>query len=126
VAEILICIDNPNTLALLIPILLEEGYQVEVIEEPAKAIEKISREEYKTLILGLPMKEGIGLKAIPIINKNDPTLPIIVITEDDSLEFQRKVRKEKIFYYFVKSFDQEEMKAVVKNAISYRERYKIE
>lgn len=122
-AEILICMDNPKFLELLTHILLGEGYQVEVVKEPDKAVKKILGEEYKTFILSLPMKEGMGLKAIPIINKSDPTLPIIAITEDDSLEFQRRVRKEKIFYYFVKSFDPEEMKSVVKNAIDYRKRF---
>jgi len=47
-----------------------------------------------------------------------PHLPIITITADASLETEKKVRPEDIFYYFVKSFDLEEMKKVVKSALS--------
>jgi len=47
-----------------------------------------------------------------------PHLPIITITGDASLETEKKARAEDIFYYFVKSFDLEEMKKVVKSALS--------
>jgi len=96
---------------------LEEGYSVQTVESGVAAIRKILKEKFYALILDIYMEGMGGFETISILKKIDPHLPIIVITGNDSLETERKIRTKGIFYYFVKPFDMKEMKEVVKLAL---------
>jgi len=98
-------------------VLQEEGYSVQTVESGVAAIRKILKEKFYALILDIYMEGMGGFETISILKKIDPHLPIIVITGNDSLETERKIRTKGIFYYFVKPFDMKEMKEVVKLAL---------
>jgi DNA-binding NtrC family response regulator len=115
---ILICDDDDVMRSLMRETLLEEGYSVETVGDTSEAIEKLLERKFKAVILKVPGKDSSGSRAIPIINKISSTLPIITITDDPSLETQRKARGGKIFYYFTNPLDPGEIKEVVRNAIS--------
>ena len=114
---LLICDDDEATRGFLTGILTEEGYNVEVTDDATEAIEKILGKKFKAVILKVPGKDSSGSKAIPIINKINIELPIITVTDDPSLETQRKARGGKIFYYLTEPLDAQEIKEVVKSAI---------
>ena len=56
------------------------------------------------------------LEYIPCLNSIDQSLPIIVISEHDSLKLQREIRKHKVFYYLPQPVDEEEIRAVMRDA----------
>ncbi len=58
-----------------------------------------------------------GLEMVSIIHKINAKIPVITISKDDSLETERRVRQERIFYYFPEPVDGDEMKAVIKDAL---------
>lgn len=115
--NILICNVHSVIIHSLINLLSVEGYKVDVANHEHDAIQKILRKKYRAFIIGLNMEDISGVKIIQIIKTIDANLPIITITEKDSIETQRMARMERIFYYFVEPIDPEEMKAVVKSAI---------
>lgn len=116
-AKVLICSEDHFDNQFLEELLSTEGYEVEVTHQASEAIRRILTQRFQALILGIHLEGMSGLEAIPIINKIDSRLPIITITDDDSLETERKTRKERIFYYFLKPVDAEEIKAVLRDAI---------
>lgn len=116
--SVLVADDDESIRGLLREELVKEGYEVETVESGAMAIKKILKKTVDVLILDIHMAGISGIDAIPLIKMARPYLPIITITGDTSVETARKVRAQGIFYYFVKPFDLEEMKKVVKTALS--------
>jgi len=115
--SVLVTDDDEYIRGLLREALTKEGYEVETVESGAIAIKKVLKQTVNVLILDIYMAGMCGIDVIPLIKKARPHLPIIVITGDTSVETERKVRAQGVFYYFVKPFDLEEMKKVVKSAL---------
>jgi len=118
--SVLVADDDQLIRRLLQEALVREGYEVKTAESGVMAIKKVLKQNVDALILDIHIAGMTGIEVIPIIKKVNPYLPIITITGDTSLEIERKVRTEGIFYYFVKPFDLEKMKRVVKSALSYK------
>jgi len=116
--EILICDHDGVEADRLRRLLIKEGYRVEVVNQLKELLFKIGNESYQTVILAMNVEPNGGVESIPLINQVEEDLPIIIIVEKDSLEFQRRIRKERIFYYVVKPINPREIKAVVKGAIT--------
>ena len=118
--RILICNDLPRETKELSRVLTAEGYQVDISDSIKQTLHKVAFENYQVLIFGMDMGTAKGIETIAMINRIDKDLPIITITEQDSLERQREVRKEKIFYYLVRPIDKQEVVEVVREALLQR------
>jgi DNA-binding NtrC family response regulator len=116
-SDILVCIGDHPLNQYLANLLSGEGYRVEVTQRGSEAIHKILSKKFKAVILGMDIEGMSGEEVISIVNKIDTNLPIIAIAADDSLETARRIRSKKIFYYFIKPINDEEMRAVVRDAI---------
>lgn len=116
-SDILVCNSDRPLSQYLVNLLSEEGHRVEVTQKGSDAIQKILSKKFKAVILGMDIEGMSGVEVISIVNKIDTTLPIIAIATDDSLEAERRVRSEKIFYYFIKPINGKEMRAVIRDAI---------
>jgi len=92
------------------------GYRIQT-ESGTAAVRKVLKETIHLLILDIYMAGMDGFETISLLKRINPSLPIIVITGNTSLDVERKTRDKGIFYYFTKPFDMEEMKKVVKLAI---------
>jgi DNA-binding response OmpR family regulator len=73
------------------------------------------------IILGVGERSLGNLDLISVIRAIRSELPVIVIAEEDSLEVERRVRQESIFYYLVHPVDRAEVGAVL-NDLLRRER----
>jgi len=96
--------------------LRSHGYQVETGKGLADAIEKISENSFICITIDVDLPEMKGYKAIPMIKSLDPQIKIIMTTKKNTKKLEAKVREQDIFYYFIKSFDKEELKLVINNA----------
>ena len=56
------------------------------------------------------------LEYIPCLNSIDLNLPVIVISDHDSLKLQREIRKHKVFYYLPQPVEADEIRAVMADA----------
>ena len=124
--KILICVQDSQTERFLKDSLDSEGYAFQLFEDIEEAIQQTSPGEFHALLLGLSegSKEGRldGLRAIPILRKIDPYLPIIVIAHDDSLEVEREARMAGVFYYLLQPLEANEVRMSVVNAVHKSER----
>ncbi len=127
VVKIIICGEDNQTAELLQNILSNEAYSFQHFEDIENAIQHLCPGDYQVLLIGLCQQscEGKldGLRAIPILRKIDPGLPIIAIAHDESLETERKARMAGIFYYLLQPLEENEVRISVMNAVRKFERY---
>ena len=58
------------------------------------------------------------LEYIPCLNSIDDTLPVVVISDQDSLKFQREIRRHRVFYYLPQPVEADEIRSVMQDAIA--------
>ena len=101
----------------LTAILADEGFQVEWTDSGPAAICEALSGTLAACIIFVSRNAEREVDYIPCLNRVDPKLPIIVISEHDSVELQRKVRRHRVFYYLLLPLDREEIRAVLRNAV---------
>ena len=98
-------------------ILNDEGYQVEWTDSGPAAICEALSGALSACIIFVSRNAEREVDYIPCLNRVDPKLPIIVISEHDSVELQRKVRRHRVFYYLLLPIDREEIRSVLRSAV---------
>ncbi|OGF63869.1 MAG: hypothetical protein A2Y62_18990 [Candidatus Fischerbacteria bacterium RBG_13_37_8] len=93
----------------LVSALIREGYYVTACKCLTEALKCIVEVSWHCIILDVILPEMKGYEAASIIKNIDPNITIIMTTEINSKELEAKVREQKIYYYFIKSFNKEEI-----------------
>lgn len=89
--------------------LVEEGYDVEVSGGISSMAEKIRDTKFDCVIMDVDLPEMAGYKAVSILKMIDQSVQVIMTAAENTAELEAEVRKQDIFYYYIKSFDQEEL-----------------
>ena len=92
----------------------KEGYEVDTCAGITQAIEKIKNIQFDCIIIDTHLPELLGYKAVPIIKIMCPKAEVIVTTAHNSKDLENKVREQAIFYYYIKSFQREELRLAVR------------
>lgn len=100
--------------------LQKEGYNVMLTDRISECISNIQQRDVRALVLDVEAPEMKWYESIPIIKGINPSLPIIITSSQNTPELEAKIRRQKVFYYHVKSFGVEELELAVRNAM---ERY---
>ena len=82
-----------------------------------EAISKIKTMKYDCVIMDVDLLELKGYAAVSIIKAIDANVPVILTSNENTFELEAKVRTQDIFYYYLKSFEKEELKLVVYSAL---------
>ena len=98
--------------------LVEEGYNVVTAQHLGEVLEKALTSCASLVVVNLQSLDISGWETISMIKKLNKSMTIITITEDNSIEMERKIREEGVFFHFVKPFAIEDIKAVIKSAIN--------
>jgi len=98
--------------------LKSENFYVETGRGIKDAVKKISEGHFGCLIMDIDLPEMKGYEAVSILKSIDPQIKIIMTTKKNTKSLEAKVRKQEIFFYFIKSFDKEELKLAINNAFS--------
>jgi CheY-like chemotaxis protein len=112
-----ILIVDPDTKAVrdLSHLLMGEGYEVETSKGIKEAAERIRDVKFDCVIMDVHLPEMKGYEAVPIIKAIDPNVHIIMTASENTMELEAEVRKQDIFFYYIKSFDPEELKEAVQD-----------
>ncbi len=94
---------------------IDEGCDVEVCGNIKDAAENINNVKFDCVIMDVDLPDMEGYKAVPILKTIDPKVQIIMTAAKNTVELEERVRKQDIFYYYIKSFDREELKEAVRN-----------
>ena len=98
-------------------ILSEEGYQVEWTDSGPSAICEALSGALAACIIFVGRDVEREVDYIPCLNRVDPKLPIIVVSEHDSVELQRRIRRHRVYYYLLLPIDRDEFRAVLRSAV---------
>ncbi len=99
-------------------ILGSESHEIIRTDNGPEAIIQALSGTLDAVIIFLQSKGLRELEYIPCLNSIDQNLPVIVISDHDSLKLQREIRKHKVFYYLPQPVEAEEIRAVLRDAVS--------
>ena len=99
----------------LASVFVEEGYDVEVTGSMSAMAERIRDARFDCVIIDVDLPETMGYKAVYILKTIDPRVQVIMTAAENTAELEAEVRKQDIFYYYIKSFDREELIEAVRD-----------
>jgi len=108
--------DEESTLALK-EALSADGYRVNLLSEPERAVEQLKANFHQIVILDVSPDNPGGVKALEEIRSVDNDLCVIATTSMPSVEMAVATMKHQAFHYLQKPLDEEELRAVLAEAV---------
>jgi len=105
-------------------LLAEEDLGIEAAGGVGQAAEMIRNAKYDCVIVDVNLPDMKGYEAVPVLKTIDPEIQIIMTASENTLELEAKVRQQDIFYYYIKSFDAEELREAIRDVFKRLERLK--
>jgi len=84
----------------LSPLVVDEGYDVEISEGIREAAERIKDVNFDCVIMDVDLPEMKGYEAIPILKAIDPKLQIIMTAAENTMELEAEVRKPRMTTFY--------------------------
>ncbi|UCG58625.1 MAG: response regulator [Phycisphaerales bacterium] len=105
-------------------LLAEECLGIDAAGSVGQAAEMIHDAKYDCVIMDVNLPDMKGYEAVPVLKTIDPAIQIIMTASENTLELEANVRQQDIFYYYIKSFDTEELREAVRDVFKRLERLK--
>ncbi len=105
----------------IVSFLRRHQVEVDTAEDQWSAVHKAHRTHYDVVILNAEKQSPID-GAIRLLQDCNPKVRIIVRAEDNSRDLESAVRKEKIFYYHLNSFDTKDITTALSYALGLSSR----
>jgi len=110
----ILIIDPKTDFAQELAVLLSrKGYDVEMCKGLIDAIQRIKNVKFNCVLMNTKLPEIMGSEAVPVLKAIDPALKIIMMADENTMEIEKEVRKQDVFYYYIKSFDRTELELAV-------------
>ena len=119
-ASILIIDDEEIIREALEALLTAEGHRVRSAATAAEGMERLGDGPVDAVLLDLMLPDRNGLEVLEDIRRVDDELPVVMITAFGTIESAIAATKQGAFYYFTKPFKNDEVLAVLRNAIERR------
>lgn len=112
----ILIIDSDSTAVYeLFAVFVRQGYEIETSQCVREAAQRIKDVKFGCIILDVNMPKMKGYDAVSIIKAIDPKTQIIMTSQDNNMDLEAQVREQDIFYYYIKSFDIEELIEAVRD-----------
>lgn len=99
------------------PFLKKNGYGHVKSESLKETLLTLQEQRVDALVLDAALlEEDCGF--ISVIKGIEKDLPIIICAESNTPELESRIRKQKIFYYHIKSFGIEDLETALSNAVN--------
>ena len=105
-------------------ILMQHNYTVINIKSAIESITQALEHQVDFMILDLESYNANDKVAIDIIKKERPKVPIIVLTEDNSLETVRELTHSGVFYVAIKPIQKNKMEILIEAINNYNRGHK--
>ena len=115
--EVLVCGCRQEDVAVLEEVFGREGSSVRPVDKPAEMARQVVLRLPLAVFLGLRKRDRARLQIIPVLRAAWRELPVMVVADEESLELERRVRQEGIFYYFVHPLGSAEVQAVSRDLL---------
>ena len=101
-------------------LLVVEGYHVATAPTAEQGLESLHAHQIDAVLLDLMLPDRNGLDVLDDIRRLDDELPIVMITAFGTIESAIAAMKQGAFHYVAKPFKNDEVLAVLRNAIERR------
>ena len=101
-------------------LLVVEGYNVIAAATGGQGLEVLGDRKVDVVLLDLMLPDRNGMEILEDIRRLDDELPVVMITAFGTIEGAVAATKQGAFYYFTKPFKNDEVLAVIRNAIERR------
>ena len=98
------------------PALEKVGYNVEVFEDPVKALNRIHEKEFDIVVTDIMMAEVNGIQVLEEVRKKSDTTRVIIITGYATVALAREAMDKGAFDMIAKPFKPSELHSVIAKA----------
>jgi len=98
-------------------LLVGQGYSVNTTDSMGEAQALLRQADVDCAIVDVDLSDMPGHHGVPLLHKIAPGLPVIVTAAENTKELEAQVREQQVVYYYVKSFDREELLEAVREAL---------
>jgi CheY-like chemotaxis protein len=114
--RVMILDDEPIVGKRLKPVLTKSGFEVEVFEDPTKAIARLAEAEFDIVVTDLRMEDVDGIHVLEHVMERCKHTRVILITGYATVEVAREALVKGAFDFIAKPFKPKELMAVVNKA----------
>lgn len=115
--KIVIIDDDKNTLAVLEAILKRRGFAPHVAPTAAQGRKRVTDIQPDLVLLDIGLPDESGLEVLSALKEEQPNLPVIILTGDDTLENAIDAIKRGAFHFVSKPYQPEELLSLVGKAL---------
>jgi two-component system response regulator HydG len=117
--RILIVDDDASHRTMLRATLTAEQYEVFEADDGSTAIEMAKNEPFDLILMDIRMHEVGGVEALQEIKRNNPAIPVIMMTAYASVETAVQTLKDGAYDYLTKPLDTEELLITIAKALDH-------
>lgn len=114
--RVIVLDDEPIVGKRLQPALEKMGWQVEVFEEPKKALERIDEGNFDIVVTDIYMNEVDGLQVLDRALEKNPNAKVIIITGYAMMEMARSAMDKGAFDFIAKPFKPDDLRNIISKA----------
>jgi len=118
-AHLLLVDDDPGLLKLLGMRLVSEGYSVVTAESGQEGLKVLSREKIDLVISDLRMDEMDGMQLFTEIQKQQPGMPVIILTAHGSIPDAVAATQQGVFSFLTKPVDKDALYKAIDSALEH-------
>ncbi|HID3973826.1 response regulator GlrR [Enterobacter cloacae subsp. dissolvens] len=118
-AHLLLVDDDPGLLKLLGMRLVSEGYSVVTAESGLEGLKILTREKIDLVISDLRMDEMDGLQLFAEIQKQQPGMPVIILTAHGSIPDAVAATQQGVFSFLTKPVDKDALYKAIDSALEH-------
>jgi two-component system response regulator AtoC len=118
--QVLIVDDEPNLRKILAAQLSRDGYDVLTAEDGEQGLAALREHHIDLVVTDLKMPKIDGMQLLREALREDPDLPIVMITAHGTVDTAVEALKLGAFDYLTKPFDKEEVRQIVAKALKTR------
>ena len=114
--KLLVVDRDPLFAGKLSALLSSQGCDAEAVEGITDAAARLRDVYFDCVVMDEDLPEMKGHDAVPVLKAIAPETPIIMTAARNSRELEGCVRRQNVFFYYVKSFDLHELLMAVRDA----------
>jgi len=115
--SILLVEDDPSIAIVITAALEAEGFSVTCCDSVAERDRLLSERAYNALVTDVMLTDGDGIESLPAVRALHPTMPVIILSAQNTLDTAVRASDTGAFEYFPKPFDIDELARTVRQAV---------
>ena len=108
--------DEPIVCKRLKPALEKNGYDVEIFEDPVKALQRIDEQDFDIVVTDIRMEDIDGIQVLEHVRARSRRTKVIIITGYATVEMAREALAKGAFDFIAKPFKPDDLRAVIAKA----------